>query len=120
NWSPAGVPAAPGDVGVITTGTLAINGLNLTGVATQMSSANAADPVTLDVRNSTLGIVLPTEFGLSFTPLADINTTGNVTLANSMILGGGLEGLTFGSTVNLDIGGGRLPNPRPTFCPPFS
>jgi hypothetical protein len=110
NWSGGVVPDQPGDVGIVTIGTIQIDKLNLTGVGTQISSWSNANPVTLDVRNSTLGVVPITELTTSLFPIADINTQGKVTLANYMQLGGGIEGVNFGSTLNLDIGGGRFTN----------
>jgi hypothetical protein len=110
NWSGGVVPDQPGDVGIVTIGTIQIDKLNLTGVGTQISSRSNANPVTLDVRNSTLGVVPITELTTSLFPIADINTQGKVTLANYMQLGGGIESFNFGSTLNLDIGRGRFTN----------
>jgi hypothetical protein len=110
NWSGGVVPDQPGDVGIVTIGAIQIDKLNLTGVGTQISSWSNANPVTLDVRNSTLGVVPITELTTSLFPIADINTQGKVTLANYMQLGGGIESFNFGSTLNLDIGGGRFTN----------
>lgn len=110
NWSGGAVPDQPGDLGIVTKGTIQIDKLNLTAVGIQISSQCNANPVTLDVRNSTLGVVPITELTPSLFPIADINTQGKVTLANYMQLGGGIEGFNFGSTLNLDIDGGRFTN----------
>jgi hypothetical protein len=110
NWSGGGVPDKPGDLGIVTNGTIQLDKLDLTGVGTQISSQSNANPATLDVRNSTLGVLPITELTPSLFLIADVNTQSKVTLANYMQLGGGIEGFNFGSTLNLDIGGGRFTN----------
>lgn len=110
NWSGGVVPDQPGDLGIVTNGTIQIDKLNLTSVGTQISSQSQSNPVTLDIRNSTLGVVPIAELSSSLFPIADLNTRGEVTLANYMQLGGGIEGFNYGSTLNLHIRSGRFIN----------